>query len=91
MPASRDLTSSAGEVFLCPALPILAALVRDGDGHRADEPFKVSTRVFSVDAIVTLARGDTQPRDHQQPHRRRLACACGGDHTVLVHRYDREG
>jgi hypothetical protein len=27
-----------------------------------------SLRIFSVDSIVTLARGDTRPSAHQQPH-----------------------
>ncbi len=80
MSALQDLTSAMGEVFLCPALPTLAAHVRNCGGHRADQPFKISTQVFSVDAIVTLARGDPRPRAHQPPRRRWLAGAVGGDH-----------
>jgi hypothetical protein len=59
MPTSPDLTCATGEVFLCPTLAILAARVRAGGRHRADEPLTVATRAFSVDAIVMLARRHT--------------------------------
>jgi hypothetical protein len=80
MPALQDLTPSVGEVFLCPALPTLATCVRNCGGHRAGQPFKVSTQAFSVDAIVTLVLSDPRPRAHPTPRRRWLTSAVEGDH-----------
>jgi hypothetical protein len=66
MPDSRDLTSSTGEVFLCPpypSLPLSCAAVT-GTALMSSSRYPPES---SIDAVVALARGDAWARNRQQP------------------------